>query len=178
MKQIFDNDRNNSVKVCLFEWYNFSSGSKVPIKIYCNLRWWNFLKRYTTYYLLKTNTSDRNVESDQPVEFFTIGVSVRLSDRSLHREEQKKLSKIAPSGIETRTSGSSGQCSTNWARQESLGQEISEVSFVCFMHHFTCWTPGFNPHWGQFLTIFFCSSLCKDLSETPTREKLKCCNWS
>ena len=28
----------------------------------------------------------------------------------------------------------------NWARQESVGQEISEVSFVCFMHHFTCWT--------------------------------------
>ena len=43
-------------------------------------------------------------------------------------------------GIETRTSRSSGQCLTNWARQESVGQEISEVSFVCFMHHFTCWT--------------------------------------
>ena len=27
------------------------------------------------------------------VEFFTIGVSVRLSDRSLHREEQKKIVK-------------------------------------------------------------------------------------
>ena len=25
------------------------------------------------------------------IEFFTIGDSVRLSDRSLHREEQKKL---------------------------------------------------------------------------------------
>ena len=22
----------------------------------------------------------------------------------------------------------------------TLNQEISEVSFVCFMHHFTCWT--------------------------------------
>ena len=43
-------------------------------------------------------------------------------------------------GFETRTSRSSGQCLTNWARQESVGQEISEVSFVCFMHHFTCWT--------------------------------------
>ena len=40
--------------------------------------------------------------------------------------------------IETRTSGSSGPCSTNSARQKSVGQEISEVSFVCFMHHFTC----------------------------------------
>ena len=43
-------------------------------------------------------------------------------------------------GIETRTSGSSGQCLTNWARQKFVGQEISEVSFVCFMHHVTCWT--------------------------------------
>ena len=33
-------------------------------------------------------------------EFFTIDVSVRLSDRSLHREEQKKKStKFAPSGV-------------------------------------------------------------------------------
>ena len=29
-------------------------------------------------------------------EFFTIGVSVRLSDRSLHREEQKKFVKSCP----------------------------------------------------------------------------------
>ena len=28
--------------------------------------------------------------------------------------------------------------------------------------------PGFNPHWGQFLTKFFCSSLCKDLSDNLT----------
>ena len=75
------------------------------------------------------------------IEFFTIGVSVRLSDRSLHREEQKKFrQKLPPLGLETRTSRSSGQCLTNWARQESVGQEISEVSFVCFMYHFTCWT--------------------------------------
>ena len=38
-------------------------------------------------------------------EFFTIGVSVRLSDRSFHREEQKKFhQKLLPVGIETRTS--------------------------------------------------------------------------
>ena len=48
--------------------------------------------------------------------------------------------KLPPVGIETRTSISSGQCLTNWTRQESVGQEISKVSFVCFMHHFTCWT--------------------------------------
>ena len=40
-------------------------------------------------------------------EFFTIGVSVRLSDRSLHMEEQKKIRQKLPSvGFETRTSGS------------------------------------------------------------------------
>ena len=43
-------------------------------------------------------------------------------------------------GLETRNFRSSGQCLTNWARQESVGQKISEASFVCFMHHFTCWT--------------------------------------
>ena len=33
-------------------------------------------------------------------EFFTIGISVRLSDISLYREEQKKISlKIAPSRV-------------------------------------------------------------------------------
>ena len=30
------------------------------------------------------------------IEFFTIGVSVRLSDRSLHREDQKKFIKNCP----------------------------------------------------------------------------------
>ena len=76
-----------------------------------------------------------------PFEFFTIDVSVRLSDRSLNRVEQKRFrQKLPPVGLETRTSRSSGQCLTNWARQESVGQEISEVSFVCFMHHFICWT--------------------------------------
>ena len=72
--------------------------------------------------------------------FFTIHVSVRLSDRSPCREEQKKFhQKFSPVGLEPKT-WSLLQCSTNWARQESVGQEISEVSFVCFMHHFTCWT--------------------------------------
>ena len=46
------------------------------------------------------------------IEFFTIGVPVRLSDRSLHREEQKKIhQKFPPVGIETRTSGSWDQWS-------------------------------------------------------------------
>ena len=52
--------------------------------------------------------------SEFSIEFFTIGVSVRLSDRSLHREEQNKFrQKLPPVGIETRTSRSSGQCLTN-----------------------------------------------------------------
>ena len=90
----------------------------------------------------KLNTKCNDLRSGYlSIEFFTISGPVRLSDRSLHREEQKKfLQKLPPVEIETRTSRSSGQCLTNWARQESVGQEISEVSFVCFMHHFTCWT--------------------------------------
>ena len=33
---------------------------------------------------------------DSPIEFFMIGISVRLSDRSLHHEEQKKFIKNCP----------------------------------------------------------------------------------
>ena len=36
------------------------------------------------------------VYSSKLVEFFTIGVSVRLSDRSSHRDEQKKIIKNCP----------------------------------------------------------------------------------
>ena len=49
--------------------------------------------RYPTYILCQSNTSkDLQVESGK-VEFFTIGVSVRLSDWSLHRAEQKNFTK-------------------------------------------------------------------------------------
>ena len=44
--------------------------------------------------LLRTCTVLVSVE--RTFEFFTIGVSVRLSDRSLHREEQKKFVKNYP----------------------------------------------------------------------------------
>ena len=120
---------------------------------------------------------------------------------------KKFRQKLPPVGIETMTSRSSSQCLTNWAKQESDGQEISEVSFVCFMHHFTCWTlfisrinrawlykghedSGWqlnvdlaqlvrrwledpevlvsNPTWHNFWWIFFCSSVCKDLSDNLT----------
>ena len=41
--------------------------------------------------------SPRMLTDTQTFEFFTIGVSVRLSDRSLHKEEQKKnFIKICP----------------------------------------------------------------------------------
>ena len=45
----------------------------------------NILKAYTYH----TSTSIL-------IEFFTIGISVRLPDRSLHREEQKKIVKNCP----------------------------------------------------------------------------------
>ena len=53
------------------------------------------------------------------------------------KEQNKKLPLL---GIELTTSRSSVECSTDCARQESVGKEISEVSFVCVMHHFTFWT--------------------------------------
>ena len=74
------------------------------------------------------------------IEFFTIDVSVRLSDRSFHREEQKKFVKsyhlwgLKPGPLDYEANALPTE------RQESVGQEISEVSFVCFMHYFTCWT--------------------------------------
>ena len=59
----------------------------------------------------------RNYVQTSVFEFFTIGVSVRLSDRSLHMEDQKNIrQKLPPVGIETRTSGSRRQCFTNWAK--------------------------------------------------------------
>ena len=135
------------------------------------------------------------------IEFFTIGISVRLSDRSLHGEEQKQnSSKIAPSG-DWKPGLSDLQAN---ALPTELGRNLS---FVCFMHQFTCWTlfisrinrawlykghadSGWQlnvdlaqlvKHWpedpevlvskptgGNFWRIFFCSSLCKDLSDCLT----------
>ena len=96
----------------------------------------------------KTSYVNRQYFSlSEKIEFFTIGISVRISDRSLHREEQKKFhQKLPPVGIETRTSGSLGQCLTNWARQESVGQVFlkwalfvscttSHVGLCSFLEH-------------------------------------------
>ena len=50
-------------------------------------------QKYTYYELSWTREYKENIVI---IEFFTIGVSVRLSDRSLHREEQKKFVKNCP----------------------------------------------------------------------------------
>ena len=74
-------------------------------------------------------------------EFFTIGVSVRLSERSLHREEQKTFVKNCPQwGLKPGPLNPEVNALPTELGRRSAGQEISEVSFVCYMHHFTCWT--------------------------------------
>ena len=68
---------------------------------------WSCKKRcvWTRKYVCSDDVCEQSAEII--IECFTIGVSVRLSDRSLHREEQKKiLQKLPPVRSETRTSGS------------------------------------------------------------------------
>ena len=64
---------------------------------------WNLsFPRYLGSYSLSTNYAcfltslQKKVKIDLSIQFFTIGVSVRLSDRSLHREEQKNFVKNCP----------------------------------------------------------------------------------
>ena len=69
------------------------------------------------------------------IEFFTIGVSVRLSDRSLHREEQKKFVKNCPQwGLKPGPLDHETNALPAALGRRSAGQEISEVSFVCLLH--------------------------------------------
>ena len=128
-------------------------------------------------YLSKTSDYFRSPFCGVTALGFNMLCQLSFSDRSLHREEQEKFrQKLPPVGIETWTSGSSGQCLTNWARQESGGQEISrfKVATVCWLSSVgkaLAWRsggPGFKPHWGQLLMIFFCFSLCKNLSDNLT----------
>ena len=67
--------------------------------------------------------------------FFKICISVRLSDRSLHREEQKKCrQKLPQSGLNP------GPLDHHCAGLVCVGQKISEVSFVsCTTSHFGLW---------------------------------------
>ena len=142
------------------------------------------------------------------LEFFTIGIPVRLSDRSLHREGQTFFFKNCPQwGLKPGPPDHQANALPTELGSRSVGQEISEVSLVCFMHHFTCWTlfisrinrawlykghgdSGWQlnvdlaqlvEHWpydpevlvsiptgGNIWRIFFCSSLCKDLSHNLT----------
>ena len=80
----------------------------------------------------------------QSFGFFTISISVRLSDRSPHREEQKKkknFQKLPPVRTEPRTSGSSVLYSTDCTSLVCVGQKISEVGFVsCTTSHFGLWS--------------------------------------
>ena len=86
-------------------------------------------------YSIKTDFGNHEVsEKVCIIDFFTIAISVILSDRSLHSEGQKKIrEKLPPVGIETRANALPTELGLR-----SVGQEISEVSLVCFMHHFTC----------------------------------------
>ena len=76
-----------------------------------------------------------------PLSFSQIGVSVRLCWQIFTQGRAKKSSKIAPSGDWRREPPeSSGQCATNWARQEICWAGDFWHELCLFMHHFTCWT--------------------------------------
>ena len=141
--------------------------------------------------------------------FFTIGVSVRLSDRFNVTQNKINFVKNCPqwgwkpgppdlqaSALPTELSQHSvaslnlhclykvmlyWSCSGN--EQSPTCEVVHETNKAHFRNLLTnrflpssvgkalAWRsrgPGFNPHWGQFLTNFFCSSLCKDLSDNLT----------
>ena len=113
-------------------------------------------------------------------EFFTIG----FSDRSLHREKQKTIVKNCPQwgwkpgplikscSIDSRNE-QSPTCEvvheTNKAHFWNLQPNRLRPSSVGKALAWRSRGPGFNSHWGQFLKkFFFCSSLCKDLTDNLT----------
>ena len=68
-------------------------------------------------------------------EFFTIGVSVRLSDRfNVTQNKINFAKKLPPVGLETRTSGSSGQCLTNcqiiWQKRLSWKTQLACITNI------------------------------------------------
>ena len=102
------------------------------LKIYCERDM--KLQQIKEHFHERTKRFYTSLITELSIDFFTIGVSVKLPDRSLHGEEQKKIcQKLPPVGIETRTSRSLGQCLTNWARQESVGQG-DFWSELCLFH--------------------------------------------
>ena len=75
------------------------------------------------------------------IEFITIGIAVRLSDRSLHKEGPEKIVKNCPQwGLKPGPPDHDANALPTELGRRSVGQEISEVNLVCFMHHFTCST--------------------------------------
>ena len=117
------------------------------------------------------------------------------------RRAKKNRQKLPPVGIETRTTGSWGQCFTNWARQEVCwaGDFWSELClFRAALHMLDLNISRINRVWlykgqedsgwqlnvdlaqlmiqrswfqsplGAIFDEFFCSFLCKDLSDNLT----------
>ena len=56
------------------------------------------------------------------------------------KSKKKTFVKIAPSELKLGPPDPEANALPTELGRRSAGQEISEVSFVCFMHHFTCWT--------------------------------------
>ena len=72
-------------------------------------------------------------------EFFTIGISVRLSDRSKVTQNKINFIKNCPQwGLNSQLPDHQSHALPTVLGRNLL--EISEVSFLLFMHHFTCWT--------------------------------------
>ena len=119
-------------------------------------------------------------------------ISVRLSDRS--KVTQHICQKLSPVGFELTTSRSLVPCSDNWAREESVGDVWSELSFVScttsqvglrlflesIEHDFikALMIPILNKtHWGQFLMKFILFCVTLELSDYLTEMRLKGLSW-
>ena len=75
---------------------------------------------------------------ENTIEFFTIHISVRLSDRSKVTQNKINLIKNCQWGLNSQPLDHQSGALTAELTRKLLG--ISEVSFLCFMHHFTCQT--------------------------------------
>ena len=72
--------------------------------------------------------SGGSVRQMESFEFFTMGVPVRLSDRSLHKEGQKKFVKNCPQwGLKPGPPDHEANALPNELGVRSVGQEISDV---------------------------------------------------
>ena len=124
------------------------------------------------------------------IEFFTIGISVRLSDRSLFREEQKKIVKNCPqwglkpgppdhetNALPTELSQHSVQ-QVKWCMtQTKLTSEISCPTDSCLAQLVMHWPEDLSwfqtPLWAIFDKSFFalrCIKICQIIWQ-------KCLSW-